>query len=65
MIPTEICNGCKQDGRGTNLQCRVYGIPPSMYERMGLCPFNLPVVEKKKKGWINPLKASKRAKRGK
>lgn len=60
----KACEGCDYNGFGTNLECSVYGIPPSAYVRAERCPKNPPKVEVKKRGWINPLKASKRAKRG-
>lgn len=45
---SSTCEGCSRNGQGTNLECSVYGIPPSYYLRVGQCPFNIKVVEKKK-----------------
>lgn len=59
----KCCEGCKKSAPGTNMECHVYGIVPSPYARAGECPVNPHIVEVKKVK-VNPLKASKKAKKG-
>jgi len=60
-----MCKNCSKDGSGTSMQCAVYGIPPSYYVRVQGCPFNPPETQAVAAKKMNPLKASKRAKKGK
>ena len=59
-----MCQGCpKSPGWvATGWICPVYAEPhKTYYARNGFqCPFNPPKVEIKKKGFVNPIKASKR-----
>lgn len=59
--PVAMCVGCNKYLEGL---CTIYPMPPSFYVRQGACPFNPPKAEAVKKGFVNPLKASKRAKKG-
>ena len=56
----KMCSGCKK----TNniIPCPVYAEPHKTYYARNntVCPFNPPVVEDKKKGFVNPIKSSKR-----
>jgi hypothetical protein len=57
----EICTGCLKI---TDERCSVYA-SPAVWERKGGCPMKTnKVLEVKKDKKINPIKASKRAKRG-
>lgn len=60
----EMCAGCKKIAgwTSTGFRCSVYAEPHVLtYARhQTYCPFNPPKVEEKKKGFVNPLKASKR-----
>lgn len=64
MSTSAPCKGCLHDGTGTNMQCGIYGIPPSYFERMGLCPFNPPKVEIKKAFARVGQQKGKRGKKG-
>jgi hypothetical protein len=45
--------------------CWIYGTPPSFFVRSGRCPFNPPKEVEQKTKFVNPLKASKKASKGK
>lgn len=58
------CEGCKKAAPGTNLECSVYGIVPSMYARMGACPVNPPVTVTAKAKVRAGQQKGKRGKKG-
>jgi hypothetical protein len=64
-----MCQGCpKSPGWvATGWICTIYAEPHKTYYARNNthCPFNPPKVESKKGKKINPLKAAKRARRGK
>lgn len=60
-----MCAGCPKAAgwdAGSGIKCSVYKKPHVLHyaRNRSYCPFNPPVVEAKKKGFVNPLKASKR-----
>ena len=62
----ERCNGCNKlvevDGE---IKCKTYPNPAAIWKR-GNCPLGTHIVKvKEEKKRVNPLKASKRAKKGK
>lgn len=65
----KMCPGCSRISgwdSGSGFKCHVYKTPYRLVyvRRREFCPFNPPVMETKKSHTINPLKASKRGKRG-
>ena len=60
----KACERCPHNAEGTNLECAVYGIPPTSYMNAEMCPVNPPEIAKGNTKKLNPLKAAKRAKRG-
>lgn len=62
-----FCWGCDKasEWNATGYTCTVYRDPHKLvwYRQGNHCAFNRPKVEKAKKGFVNPLKASKRGRR--
>lgn len=62
-----MCQGCSKAGEwmATGLPCTVYSEPHKTIaaRHRVRCPFNPAQVEAKKKGFVNPIKASKRRNR--
>lgn len=57
----KICEGCdKHDG----IDCTAYNTVPDVYIRLGGCPVNRKNLKREAAQKINPLKASKRGRRG-
>jgi len=66
IFMNQMCEGCSKlvdkAWSAAGYRCTVYAEPhKTVAARHNVpCPFNPPKVEAKKKGFINPLKASKR-----
>ena len=67
LFTGQMCKNCpKSPGWvATGWICLIYAEPHKTYYARNntICPFNPPVVEDKKKGFVNPIKASKRGNR--